>query len=64
MICYRPDIIAYEELIPSDHIGNLNNAFDVASNKLGIHKILDAEGEEVDFMYTVVFQERSWLMMM
>ena len=42
---FRPDLIAYEELIPSEHIDNLNNAFNVADEKLGIHKILDAEGK-------------------
>ena len=41
---HRPDLIAYEELIPSEHIDNLNNAFNVADESLGIHKILDAEG--------------------
>ena len=41
---FRPDLIAYEELIPSEHIDNLNNAFNVADERLGIHKILDAEG--------------------
>ena len=42
---HRPDLIAYEELIPSEHIDNLNNAFNLADEKLGIHKILDAEGK-------------------
>ena len=41
---FRPDLIAYEHLDPADHITNLNNAFNVADDKLGIHKILDAEG--------------------
>ena len=40
----RPDLIDYDRLHPEDHIGNLNNAFDVAANELGIPKILDAEG--------------------
>lgn len=41
---HRPDIINYNALAPDDHIGNLNNAFNVAENKLGISKLLDAEG--------------------
>lgn len=41
----RPDLINFDELIPEDHIGNLNNAFDVAQDRLGIAKILDPEGE-------------------
>lgn len=40
----RPDLIDYDRLHPEDHIGNLNNAFEMASNELGIPKILDAEG--------------------
>ncbi|XP_069954045.1 spectrin beta chain isoform X10 [Cherax quadricarinatus] len=40
---HRPDIIDYNALIPKNHIDNLNNAFDVAHNELGIAKILDAE---------------------
>ena len=40
----RPDLIAYEELIPSEHIQNLNNAFN-AAEKMGIPKMLDAEGK-------------------
>ncbi|XP_066955513.1 spectrin beta chain, non-erythrocytic 5 isoform X7 [Macrobrachium rosenbergii] len=40
---HRPDIIDYNSLIQKNHIDNLNNAFDVAHNELGIAKILDAE---------------------
>ena len=43
-ILARPDLIDYDKLDPADHIGNLNNAFDVADRELGIPKILDAEG--------------------
>ena len=42
---HRPDIIEYNRLNPSDHISNLNNAFTIADNKLGIHPLLDAEGK-------------------
>ncbi|XP_053397817.1 spectrin alpha chain, non-erythrocytic 1-like isoform X2 [Mercenaria mercenaria] len=44
---HRPDLIAYEHLDPAEHIPNLNNAFNVADDKLGIHKILDAEDVDV-----------------
>ncbi|KAK3093776.1 hypothetical protein FSP39_020076, partial [Pinctada imbricata] len=44
---HRPDLIDYERLHPEDHIGNLNNAFNVAANELGIPKILDAEDVDV-----------------
>ena len=40
-----PDLIDYDALIPSRHIDNLNNAFDVAERDLGIPRLLDAEGE-------------------
>lgn len=41
---HRPDIIDYSSLVQKNHIDNLNNAFDVAQNELGIARILDAEG--------------------
>lgn len=41
---FRPDLINFDRLDPADHIGNLNNAFDIADKHLGIPKILDAEG--------------------
>ncbi|XP_059148013.1 spectrin beta chain, non-erythrocytic 2-like isoform X3 [Physella acuta] len=45
---HRPDIINYNGLDPADHMGNLNNAFDVADKQLGIPKILDAEDVDVN----------------
>lgn len=42
---HRPDLIDYEDLIPSKHIDNLNNAFDIAQRELGIPRLLDAEGK-------------------
>ena len=39
-----PDLIDYDLLSPSDHIDNLNNAFLVAEQKLGLPQLLDAEG--------------------
>jgi len=41
---HRPDLIDFKGLQPSHHIENLNNAFDVANNELGIPRLLDAEG--------------------
>lgn len=40
---HRPDIIDYNSLQAKNHIQNLNNAFNVAHDELGIAKILDAE---------------------
>ena len=41
---HRPDLIDYDALVPTRHIDNLNNAFDVAEAGLGIQSLLDAEG--------------------
>jgi len=41
---HRPDLVNYDALNPADHVGNLNNAFNVAKDKLGIARLLDAEG--------------------
>ncbi|KAK7507019.1 hypothetical protein BaRGS_00001870, partial [Batillaria attramentaria] len=45
---HRPDLIDYDRLDPANHMGNLNNAFDVAASELGIPKILDAEDVDVN----------------
>ncbi|CAH1792768.1 unnamed protein product [Owenia fusiformis] len=44
---HRPDLIQYDMLNPNDHLDNLNNAFTVADEKLGIHRLLDAEDVDV-----------------
>lgn len=40
---HRPDLIQYEKLNKSEPIKNLNNAFQVAEDKLGLARLLDAE---------------------
>lgn len=40
---HRPDLIPFEKLSRNNPIQNLNLAFDVAENKLGLTKLLDAE---------------------
>lgn len=40
---HRPDLFDYNQLQPTKHIDNLNHAFDVANNELGIPRLLDAE---------------------
>lgn len=40
---HRPDLIQYDKLSKSEPIKNLNNAFQVAEEKLGLARLLDAE---------------------
>ncbi|GLH07508.1 Spectrin beta chain [Gryllus bimaculatus] len=40
---HRPDLVQFEKLSKSNAIYNLNNAFNVAEEKLGLTKLLDAE---------------------
>lgn len=41
---HRPDLIDYESLHPLVYIDNLNNAFDIGAEQLGIPRLVDAEG--------------------
>ncbi|XP_059157467.1 dystrophin-like isoform X5 [Physella acuta] len=45
---YRPDLFNYKHLLGKDNLHNLNHAFNIASDKLGIDKLLDAEDMNVD----------------
>lgn len=45
---HRPELIQFEKLSKSNAIYNLNNAFNVAEDKLGLTKLLDAEDVYVD----------------
>ncbi|XP_059484523.1 spectrin beta chain isoform X2 [Neocloeon triangulifer] len=40
---HRPDLIQFDKLSKSNAMHNLNNAFNVAEDKLGLAKLLDAE---------------------
>lgn len=40
---HRPDLIDYEKLDKSDHRGNMQLAFDIASREIGIPDLLDVE---------------------
>ena len=41
---FRPDLLDYNKLQKSAPVQNLNTAFDVADEKLGLAKLLEAEG--------------------
>jgi len=45
MCMFRPDLIEYNKLTKANPVHNLNNAFNVADQKLGLTPLLDAEGE-------------------
>lgn len=45
---HRPDLIKYEKLSKSNAIYNLNNAFSVAEEKLGLTRLLDPEDVYTD----------------
>lgn len=40
---HRPDLFDFNTLVPGRNIENLNHAFDVANDELGIPRLLDAE---------------------
>ena len=42
---HSPDAFNYEDLLENDSDANLEHAFRVAFDKLGISRLLDAEGE-------------------
>ena len=41
---FRPDLIQYDKLQKSNAMHNLDNAFTVAEEKLGLTRLLDPEG--------------------
>lgn len=43
---FRPDLIQYDKLQKSNAMYNLQNAFQVAEEKLGITPLLDPEGKK------------------
>ena len=44
---HRPDLIEYNKLNKGNPMYNLNNAFNVAEEKLGLTRLLDAEGKKI-----------------
>ena len=44
---HRPDLIDYNKLTKANPVHNLNNAFNVAEQTLGLTKLLDPEGNNL-----------------
>lgn len=44
-LCFRPDLIEFHKLTRSNATHNLQQAFNVAEQHLGLTKLLDPEGE-------------------
>lgn len=42
---HRPDLVDYRSLDTRNYLENLNNAFKIAHEDLGVARILDAEGK-------------------
>ena len=49
---YRSDLIEYNKLTKSNAAHNLNNAFDVAEEKLGLAPLLDVQGTVEIIIFT------------
>lgn len=47
-VFFRPDLIQYDKLQKSNAMHNLQNAFTVAEEKLGITPLLDPEGKTLN----------------
>jgi hypothetical protein len=58
VICIiRPDLIEYNKLTKANPTYNLNNAFNVAENKLGLTRLLDPEGQSAASSNCTAFLE-------
>uniref|UniRef100_A0A3P8WGH0 Calponin-homology (CH) domain-containing protein n=1 Tax=Cynoglossus semilaevis TaxID=244447 RepID=A0A3P8WGH0_CYNSE len=47
---HRPDLIDFDKLKKSNAHYNLQNAFNLAEQHLGLTRLLDPEGEQADVM--------------
>lgn len=59
---FRPDLFDYNNLRANQHTKNLNHAFDIAFEKLGIAKLLDAVGETNNspILHTLIWGKYTW----
>ena len=58
---FRPDLIEYNKLTKANPLQSLNNAFNVADQKLGLTPLLDAEGKIDCIMCNEKFSVVSYL---
>ena len=42
----RPELVDFSSLKPTDRKANLERAFSIAETKLGVDRLIDAEGKE------------------
>jgi len=63
----RPDLIEYNKLTKAVPTYNLNNAFNVAEDRLGLTRLLDPEGQSFSTVllcscyWHVVCKRRAWV---
>ena len=55
MLKFRPDLIDYNKLNKGTPDQNLNNAFNVADEKLGLARLLDPEG--ILLIYSIILYD-------
>jgi len=52
---FRPDLIEYNKLTKANPLQSLNNAFNVADQKLGLTPLLEAEGDwKLNMLYFMI----------
>lgn len=56
----RPDLVEYNNLKRSNPTHNLQNAFNVAEQKLGVTKLLDPEGERLIHRQLNAYEFLMW----
>lgn len=52
LLFYRPDLIEFHKLTRSNATHNLQQAFNIAEQSLGLTKLLDPEGNQLHLLFT------------
>ena len=56
---HRPDLLSYDDCLSQQPLENIETAFKVAEEELGIIKIVDPEGESTHTPTTALFGSKS-----